>query len=221
MIGRTGSYSGALQEQLAEPRRVKDARNTSAASGACSDEVLMTAYLGGDMSAFAELFKRYTPILQRMLWRSLRDEVPDFVQQTFLHVHRARGSFKVGAPFRPWLVSIAMNLKREHFRRVQRRLALEPELYRFAATAPSQPDISCEADRTCRAIEALPDRERQVLELLCGGGLSADDVATEMRTTTSGVKSLAHRARQRLRERCSLGFVQSDCSNTGIAGSSR
>jgi RNA polymerase sigma factor (sigma-70 family) len=56
-----------------------------------------------------------------------------------------------------------------------------------------------EAERACRAIESLPTREREVLELLCGAGLSTADIATEMGTTTAGVKSLAHRARQRLR----------------------
>jgi DNA-directed RNA polymerase specialized sigma24 family protein len=48
-------------------------------------------------------------------------------------------------------------------------------------------------------VESLPTREREVLELLCGAGLSTADIATEMGTTSAGVKSLAHRARQRLR----------------------
>ncbi len=181
----------------------------------------MAAYLKGDMSAFAELFRRYTPVLERLLWRSLRDEVPDFVQQTFLHVHRARHTFAEGALFRPWVVSIAINLKHEHFRRMSRRLAIHPDLFTFGARPPSEPDTIYEADQAWRALESLPSRERQVLELLCGGGLSAADIAAEMRTTTAGVKSLAHRARQRLRG-TQAGLLRQPASITkGVRGSSK
>ncbi|MEJ1960366.1 MAG: RNA polymerase sigma factor [Gammaproteobacteria bacterium] len=181
----------------------------------------MAAYLKGDMSAFAELFQRYTPVLQRLLWRSLRDEVPDFVQQTFLHVHRARHTFAEGALFRPWLVSIAINLKHEHFRRRSRRLAIHPDLFTFGARPPSEPDAIYEADQAWRSVESLPARERKVLELLCGGGLSAADVAAEMRTTTAGVKSLAHRARQRLRSHQVPERAQPPSSTRGSSGSSK
>ncbi|HEY4104390.1 MAG TPA: sigma-70 family RNA polymerase sigma factor, partial [Polyangiaceae bacterium] len=145
------------------------------------------------------LFRRYTPVLERVLWRSLRDEVPDFVQQTFLHLHRARASFTIGATFRPWLLSIAINLQREHFRRLKRRRAVHPDVFTFGSRSPTEPDVIYEAERACQAVKLLPAREREVLELLCGAGLSTADIASEMGTTTAGVKSLAHRARQRLR----------------------
>ena len=103
--------------------------------------------------------RRYAPILERVLWRSLRDEVPDFVQQTFLHLHRARASFTVGALFRPWLLSIAINLQREHFRRLKRRRAVHPDVFTFGSRAPTGPDVIYEAERACRAVELLPARE--------------------------------------------------------------
>jgi len=103
MIGHSGDYYGVVQEQVAESR--KGRRATGAEQKSQTDEALMAAYVAGDMSAFSELFRRYAPILERVLWRSLRDEVPDFVQQTFLHLHRARASFTVGALVRPWLLS--------------------------------------------------------------------------------------------------------------------
>jgi len=197
MIGQSGDYYGVVQERMAESRRGR--RATSPERKAQTDEALMAAYVGGDMSAFAELFRRYSPVLERVLWRSLRDEVPDFVQQTFLHLHRARASFTIGAQFRPWLLSIAINLQREHFRRLKRRRAVHPDVFTFGTRPPTEPDVIYEAERACQAVKLLPAREREVLELLCGAGLSTADIATEMGTTTAGVKSLAHRARQRLR----------------------
>ena len=219
MIGHSGGYYGVVQEQAAGAARVL--REQDSACQAHADEVLMAAYVAGDMRAFAELFRRYAPLLERILWRSLRDEVPDFVQQTFLHVHRARSTFAQGALFRPWLVSIAINLKREHFRRMNRRQALHHEALAFGSRSPTEPDTVYEADQAWRALEALPERERQVLELLCGSGLTAADVAAEMRTTRAGVKSLAHRARQRLRASQAARRIQPGSSTTGLSGSSR
>jgi RNA polymerase sigma-70 factor (ECF subfamily) len=221
MIGHSGGYYGVEQEQAADSRRGVHLAGGATASVPLpiADEVLMAAYLRGEMSAFAELFRRYAPVLERLLWRSLRDEVPDFVQQTFLHVHRARHTFAEGALFRPWLVSIAINLKHEHFRRLNRRLSIPSDLFTFGARPPSEPDVIYEADQAWRSVESLPARERQVLELLCGGGLSAADVAAEMRTTTAGVKSLAHRARQRLRG--THAHTQPPSSTRGTRGSSK
>ena len=217
MIGHSGGYYGVIQEQVADSRRGQ--RRVEAGPGARSDEALMASYMAGDMSAFSELFRRYTPVLERVLWRSLRDEVPDFVQQTFLHLHRARMTFQQGNLFRPWLLSIAINLQREHFRRLKRRRALHPDVFAFGSRAPTLPDVIYEASRAFRALESLPHREREVLELACGGGLSTTDIAREMRTTTAGVKSLAHRARQRLRA-TQLGLL-ADSSTNGSNGSSR
>jgi RNA polymerase sigma-70 factor (ECF subfamily) len=197
MIGQSGAYYGVIQEAVAEsncnpaPRLACPKRKT--------DEELMSLYIAGSSDAFSELFRRYSPVLERILWRSLRDEVPDFVQQTFLHLHRARGRFISGSPFRPWILSIAINLQREHFRRVKRRTAAPMDALTLAPCPLAGPDIVFEARRACDALGGLPRREREVLELLCGGGLSTSDIATQLGTTTAGVKSLAHRARQRLR----------------------
>ena len=83
----------------------------------------MAAYIAGDAAAFRELFARYSPVLYRMMLRDLRrpEEARDLVQQTFLHLHRARNDFDGRLRFRPWIFTIALNLKREHFRRVRRR----------------------------------------------------------------------------------------------------
>src|SRR5262249_9001117 len=91
--------------------------------GTRTDEELMAAYVAGEGAACRELSDRYAQILTGVLRRSLSrpDDARDLVQLTFLHVHRARNDYLPGAPFRPWLFTIALNLKREHFRRGARR----------------------------------------------------------------------------------------------------
>jgi len=86
-----------------------------------SDEQLMSAYVAGDSAAFRVIFERYAPLLTRAMLRELyaREEASDLVQQTFLQLHRARKDFDPGQKLKPWIFTIALNLKREHFRRRQ------------------------------------------------------------------------------------------------------
>ena len=81
-----------------------------------TDEELMEAYARrGERGAFDQLFRRHAGRLHGFFVRSTgRDDLAaDFVQQTFLHVHRARADFRAGAPFRPWLYAV-MPIARWH-----------------------------------------------------------------------------------------------------------
>ena len=78
------------------------------------DEALMEAYvLQGERGAYEVLFRRYAPRLQGFFLRSTGDPAvaQDLVQQTFLHVHRARNDFRQGSRFKPWLYTIATNVR--------------------------------------------------------------------------------------------------------------
>ena len=88
-----------------------------------TDEELMAAYVAGDQSAFSELFSRYGQMLVRLMSRHIRnqDDVHELVQQTFLQLHRARADFDQSRKLRPWLMTIAFNLKREYYRRRMRK----------------------------------------------------------------------------------------------------
>src|SRR5258706_12214080 len=86
------------------------------------DEQLMAAYVAGDAAAFRELFERYAPLLISMIAAQpgTRNDVADLVQQTFLQLHRARHDFDPRYKRRPWLLTIALNLRRQEARRKYR-----------------------------------------------------------------------------------------------------
>jgi RNA polymerase sigma-70 factor (ECF subfamily) len=175
-----------------------------------SDEELMAAYVAGDASAFQELFRRYAPLLQRTLQRELagNDVVRDLIQQTFLHLHRSRLDFEPGRKLRPWIFTIALNLKREHFRRGKRRreTSLEQEGVPEPAVAPRGQERSDAARELRPALAALPEDQRQVIELHWFGGLSFPEVAETVGATVSAVKVRAHRGYVALRR--ALGASQ-------------
>lgn len=167
-----------------------------------SDEALMVAYRRGDKQAFAELFRRMTPMVRGIMRRAglAEAEVEELVQHCFLQLHRARMDYQEGRPLRPWLAAIAMNVRRDYLRYRSRR----PEGWKFEGEAPEQvsegkQEAAVEAERLRGAMRQLPDNQREVLELHWFEGLSFAEVAEVMGAGVSAVKVRAHRAYKKLR----------------------
>src|SRR5688572_17383111 len=169
-----------------------------------SDEDLMAAYVAGDQAAFEELFRRYAPALLRVIGRQLSSpgEAHDLVQQTFLQLHRARRDFKPGARLRPWIFTIALNLKREHFRRLRRRpeAPLELDGRNDPAVLPDSPERAENQRAVRRALDQLPPDHREVIVLHWLEGLSFPEVSVIVGASVSAVKVRAHRGYVALRK---------------------
>jgi RNA polymerase sigma-70 factor (ECF subfamily) len=165
-----------------------------------SDEELMARYREGELAAFRTLFERYAPLLLRVLARDLArpGDAEDLVQQTFLQVHRARHDFDPSRRFRPWIVTIALNLKREHFR-VARRLPGGSAAESVPGVAPHD-HARVDARQTVTwALERIPGEQREVIELHWFEGLSFGDVARCLGIGAVAAKVRAHRGYSRLR----------------------
>jgi RNA polymerase sigma-70 factor (ECF subfamily) len=84
-----------------------------------SDEALMQRYLAGDVGAFEALFARLAPRVHGFFLRSFRESAvaDDLLQATFLKLHRARTAYRRGDPLRPWVFTIAANVRLDELRR--------------------------------------------------------------------------------------------------------
>jgi RNA polymerase sigma-70 factor (ECF subfamily) len=168
-----------------------------------TDEELMAAHVAGDARAFRTLFERLAPGLERVMLRDLgqREEARDLVQQAFLQLHRARLDFDPTKRLKPWLYTIALNLKRELFRRKRRR----PE-HSGTDEADRQPvdprgQLQAEARRSLAwALERIPADQREVIELHWLAGLSFPELAGSIGISVAAAKVRAHRGYVRLRE---------------------
>lgn len=162
----------------------------------------MARYASGDKAAFEELFRRYGGRMHGYFSRTTgRDDLAaDFVQQTFLHLHRARADYRTGAPFRPWVYTIATNVRREHFRRAARRpeTPLDPERHPEPARDPDAPSASDRLLRRC--LGELSEAQREVLVLHWYQDIGFGEIALMLGETETAVKVRAHRAYERLRE---------------------
>ena len=168
-----------------------------------TDEALIAAHLTGDKTAFPILFQRYAPTLQGIMRRDIRktQDADELVQDTFLHLHRAAKSFQPDRKLRPWLMTIAFNLKREYFRRKGRRP--EAPLNLDGRNDPSEEPRILErrhAQRqVTRALASLSDSQRDVIEMHWFAGLSFPEIAEAVGASLSAVKVRAHRGYEKIR----------------------
>jgi RNA polymerase sigma-70 factor (ECF subfamily) len=176
---------------------------TPEASPEASDEALMARYAAGDEGAFLALFERYAASLTKMLQRrgSHPEDARELVQRTFLHLHRARASYEAGRRFRPWLITIAFNLRRDEARRAWRwrELPVEAEV----TPAPVEPDPCVRAEevqRVRQALERLAPPQRQLLTMHWLEEQSYAEIAARLGASPSAIKLRAFRAHAALRQ---------------------
>jgi RNA polymerase sigma-70 factor (ECF subfamily) len=148
----------------------------------------------GDGSAYRALLDDLGPQLTRFLRRRLRDreDLADAYQDTFLALHRARHTYRPLRPIEPWLFAIARNVAADYGRRLQRRT-------RYGMLTENTPDRGTEPTREMgteldNALRALPNLQREALQLLKFQGLSIREAAARVGTTPGAVKLRAHRA---------------------------
>lgn len=176
-----------------------------------SDEELFASYRAGHRAAFDEIFRRYSGALMRFMMRQVRSraDAAELVQQTFLQLHRSRNDFRDGALLRPWLYTIALNLRREFFRVRARR----PQTVSEVQEAPddSTPEGLLEdaqlALRVRKALAQLPEGQRLVIELHWFEGASFPEVAAALGVGLSAVKVRAHRGYSTLRKTLGASMV--------------
>jgi RNA polymerase sigma-70 factor (ECF subfamily) len=172
----------------------------------------MERYSKGDEAAFAELYDAIAPRLLGYLRKTTRDDfaAEDLMQQTLLHMHRARGSFIPGASVMPWAYAIARRLVTDSARRrtVERRLFADAPAdedwvtYEPAAAMASADELLHARrmeSRVQQELDALPEVQRDAYRLVQQEGLSLKGAAEVLGTSVSSVKLRAHRAYQALR----------------------
>jgi RNA polymerase sigma-70 factor (ECF subfamily) len=165
----------------------------------------MNRYAAGDDAAFTLVYDALAPRLFGYLLRQTHDRArtEDLIQQTMLHMHRARERFIPGAEVTPWAFAIARRLLVDVVRRGKREVLADDDAAGVSESRhPSADDLVRAhevAARLDRALAALPASQRTAFELIRQEGLSVAEAAQILGTTTMAVKLRAHRAYEALR----------------------
>ena len=136
-------------------------------------------------------------------------DAEDIVQETLLSAYRAIDRFD-GAHPRAWLLTILRNAELKRHRRRRPRLLREGEsVERWSTTdpaySPSSPEELIVGPQfeavVADSLASLPERHRQVVELVDIDGLSYAEAAQVIGVPVGTVMSRLHRARSRIRLR--------------------
>jgi RNA polymerase sigma-70 factor (ECF subfamily) len=166
-----------------------------------SDDELILRTGSGDRAAFEQLYNRYARSVFGLALRRLgdRSRAEDAVQETFASIWRSARSYRPergqGAP---WLYAVARNAIVDRSR-VRTEPAVEPPDEADGGAGPLElAEQSWVAWRIHRALEDLPEREREVLALAYWSGLSQTEVAEFLGIPLGTVKTRTRSALGRL-----------------------
>jgi RNA polymerase sigma-70 factor, ECF subfamily len=166
-----------------------------------TDGELIQRAADGDSSAFEQLYERYARPVFGLALRRLGDRgrAEDAVQETFASIWRSAGSYKPErGPGAPWLYAVARNAIVD---RARARTDLPSEVPDEAADEPGPSDRAEQgwiSWRVHRALEELPEREREVVALAYWSGLSQSEVAEFLDIPLGTVKTRTRAALMRL-----------------------
>jgi RNA polymerase sigma factor (sigma-70 family) len=171
-----------------------------------SDEALVALTARSDEEAFAALYDRLGRVSYALALRVLRDEglAQDAVQDAFLQVWRgAARFFPERAKASTWILTLVHRRAVDLVRREQRRRAEPLPDGDFGGQTPSAEAgawLALERERVRAALAALPDHQREAIELAYYGGFTQSELAERLGEPLGTIKSRMFAGLARLRE---------------------
>ncbi len=172
---------------------------------------LIIASKNGDTDALTKLIQSHSESVHSVIYSILghRDIVEDLAQETFLRMISAIESYEFKAPFRAWLIRIAVNLCRDYMRRKKvRRIvtgfqkADEPDVERQFIDKSQNPVqdliVKERMEYLQNALLKLPSSLKIVFVLRDIQDFSYDEIARTLNWRLGTVKSRLFRARKEL-----------------------
>jgi len=155
----------------------------------------------GDRGAFEALYRRYARPVFGLALRRLGDRgrAEDAVQETFASVWRSARTYRPDrGPGAPWLYAVARNAIVDRSRGRTDVGAEAPDRPSDEPDPSERTEQSWVAWRVHRALEELPEREREVIALAYWSGLSQSEVAEFLGIPLGTVKTRTRAGLQRL-----------------------
>jgi RNA polymerase sigma-70 factor (ECF subfamily) len=175
------------------------------ASGAESEPHLVQRAFAGDARAFTAIVTLHQGPVLRLARRYLGSaaESEDAAQEVFVRAFVRRDRFDSARPLLPWLLTIARHVCLDRLRRSRREGVAAAEPDALASAGATAEDAFGERERLvrlARALEALPEGQREVVAMFHFDGLAYREIADALDVPIGTVMTWLHRGRARLRE---------------------
>jgi RNA polymerase sigma-70 factor (ECF subfamily) len=204
----SGAADMVLAAEMALPGNALTRNQTALA-------LLVERATAGDTAAFEQIMIHSQQRVMAMSWRILGNEADarDASQEVFLRVYKYLGSFKQDQNFFAWVYRITVNVCRDMLKKRQHE---SDRFGSFAADSSEEvleiPFEQVDAEQTLiqaqrrelisRAIATLPFKERASIVLRDVEGLSTDEVARVLKSSSTTVRSQISSARRKIRDYC-------------------
>jgi RNA polymerase sigma-70 factor (ECF subfamily) len=170
---------------------------------------LLRRIAGLDRAAMAEFYDLRSGLLFSIAMRILEDagEAEEVIQDVFLQIWQKAATFdpELGSAV-SWAVSITRNRAIDRLRSRQRRFRLSETLQEEASRAtPLETKNFCGSDNDSasfirKAVNSLPQEQRQAIEMAFFGGLTHQEIAESLREPLGTVKARIRRGMMKLRD---------------------
>lgn len=186
--------------------------NTGKASVSEADSIRRARL--GDSAAWEAVVQQHQEAVFRLAYLILGDpdDAEDVAQEVFIRAYRSLARFDDSRPLRPWLLTIASNLSRNHRRSVGRYFAAIQRFARGEVVLHGEVTIENlsarqrDAIALWQAVKRLPESDQQIIYLRHFLDLSVDETAAVLEIASGTVKSRLHRALSRLRDVIEVDF---------------
>lgn len=175
------------------------------AAGGPTDEELEARWKGGSAPAFALLFERYHSRIFAFALRLVGDRhaAEDLAQRAFLNLYKKPPPGTGRASFKSLLFTVVRNESLNELKRRGRRREASLEKTGEAPTRRESPAEAArrqeERDRVARALDELPEDEREIVLLREGEGLTFREVCEVTGLSRDAVRWRLARGLERLR----------------------
>ena len=204
----SGAADMVLAAEMALPGNAPTRNQTALA-------LLVERATAGDTAAFEQIMIHSQQRVMAMSWRILGNEADarDASQEVFLRIYKYLGRFKQDQDFFAWVYRITVNVCRDMLKKRQHE---SDRFGSFAADSSEEvleiPFEQVDAEQTLiqaqrrelisRAIATLPFKERASIVLRDVEGLSTDEVARVLKSSSTTVRSQISSARRKIRDYC-------------------
>lgn len=157
--------------------------------------------------SFFEIYDRHYSSVRRFVGAVVKDDftADDLSQEAFVRAYKSIGSLKADSSMAPWLMQIAYNLCRDHFRKAKKSsrdsVLLDDEVLP-CNTSLTEKTLERGQMSTCvqDKVLLLPETQRTVLFLYDVLGFTQKEIAEVLAIKIENVKVRLHRARKRLKQ---------------------
>lgn len=179
-----------------------------------TEQELVDRARAGDQSAFEQLVVEHQNKVYSLAFRMVnhREEAADLAQESFLKAWQALPTFQGESSFGTWIYRLTTNLCIDYIRRQKRRQEIQPVASLddpdsgLGEPADWKQDPQHHVERKelrralNRALQELPDHQRQILVMRELSGLSYQEIVQALDLDLGTVKSRIARARKNLQK---------------------